>query len=417
MGWIGMRAAGAALMLAASLPFAGAQAQPAPAGPSPYTCHFPTKPPAATADFGAFATYSWQMFVALNWVPMHGMRGVADCAKPIGSHPLLGPATVWQSFKFTDQIFLAGARNPGPWNSPWIAPVLREDSKASRILQKSSIGAVFQPVGGWLIDQNGNPTYYQIAANRTTYDYIVKHKLYNADIVNADRAIAFPEGAAEVKASWRILTKDDDKHRYLTMSATVATFDANGKPVGTKKATLGLVGLHVIVKPTGFPQYIWATFEQVDNVVAPPGSKASYMNPNAPASAVNQSPCQPGVLPCTPKPGTSFTTPDPLTRMTPIAPAVASVTADVQAKFAKTFVQYYELVGTQWPSDPNDPGDPLGTPTPNVLANVTLESYIQPTSSCMACHQTAVSGPNRYKSDFSFLFIHAQPPAHIVAPH
>jgi hypothetical protein len=381
-------------------------AAPMPPSAPAYGCHVPASPPAAQAGESDFAVYSWQMFVALNWPELNGQRGVPNCRKPLGA----AGATVWQSYRRVESIFLPDAKNPGSWNTPLSRPLLLQDSKASQAVLQSALGGVLQPVGGWLIDQRTHPTYYEIADNRISYDYIVKNDLYNGNVVNADRPIAFPDGTMEVKASWRILTPKDDRSRYLTMAATVATFDSQGRPKGKTSALLGLVGLHIIVKPTGFPQWIWSTFEQVDNLVAPPRGLASYLDPKAPAGAVNQSPCQPGVLPCTPKAGATFQTPDPLTRMTPVSRAVDLINKTVQAKFGATFVKYYELVGTQWPSDPSDPGNPLGTPTPNVLANVTMESYIQPTSSCMACHSTAVSGSNRYKSDFSFLFIHAKAP-------
>ncbi|MDZ5646028.1 hypothetical protein [Nitrospirillum sp. BR 11828] len=380
-----------------------AQAQPAGGN----ACQFPTTPPPPSGDAGAFATYAWQMFIALNWTPQVGDRGVPDCTKPLGGST---SGTVWQTYKTVDEIFLPNAQNPGPWNSSLTATLFKQTAKASTAVQTSAMGTVMQPVGGWLIDQAGNPTYYEIAANRVSYDYIVANGFYNANTVNAARNIAFPEGATEIKASWRILTALDDTSRYLTLAATVETFDANGKPNGTKAATLGLVGLHIIVKAKGYPQWIWSTFEQVDNVTPAPNGKASYSDPNAKPSDVNQSPCQVGVLPCTPKPGKTFQTPDPLTRVTAIPSAVAAINQQIQAQYGSTFVKYYELVATQHPADPGDPGNPLGTPTPNLLANVTMESYLQPTSSCMACHSTAVSGPSRYKSDFSFLFIHAQAP-------
>lgn len=374
-----------------------------------YGCTLPTTPPAASAGKADFAVYSWQTFIALNWPMQAGKRGVPDCGKTIGG----GGPTVWQSYRTVESIFLPGARDPGPWNTPMSPASLSQSAKASKVVMSSAMGGVLQPVGGWLIDQNGNPTYYDIAVNQASYDYIRSNGFYNANTVNSSRTIAFPNGTIEIKAAWRILTPAEDASRYLTMSAQVVTFDAKGNPNpgAPKTATLGLVGLHAITKAPGFPQWIWATFEQVDNVTAPPTGRASYSDPKAPASAVNKTPCQPGVLPCTPKAGTTFQTPDPLTRVTPIDPAVATVNAAVQKQFGSTFLKYYQLVGTQWPADPGDPGNPLGTPTPNILANVTMESYLQPTSSCMACHSTAVSGSNRYKSDFSFLFIHAQAPA------
>lgn len=363
--------------------------------------------PSPTDPQADFNRYSWQLFVALNWPAKADDRGVPDCSKAFGS----SSDTVWRSYKFVDEVFLPGARNPGPWNSTPPGVVLTNTAKASKVVQASGVlASVMQPVGGWLIDQHGNPTYYQIAIDKTSYDYVVANDLYNADVANEAKDLDFPWGALEIKASWRILTGVDDKSRYLHTTATVETYDADGKTQGTTQATIGLVGLHVLNKPRGFPQWIWSTFEQVDNVTAPPNGKASYFDPDAPAPDVNKSPCAGNRSPCTPRPGRTFQTPDPLTRVTPVPAETVAVNTDAQAALAGTFGQFYELVDTQWPTDPDDPGNPLGTPQPNILANTTMESYIQPTSSCMACHSTAVTGPNRLRADFSFIFIHAYAP-------
>jgi hypothetical protein len=54
---------------------------------------------------------------------------------------------------------------------------------------------------------------------------------------------------------------------------------------------------------------------------------------------------------------------------------------------------------------------PDGTPTPGTVANVVLESYIQPTSSCMDCHSTARVPNNNIKTNYSFIFLFAQRPS------
>lgn len=58
------------------------------------------------------------------------------------------------------------------------------------------MNAVDQAVGGWLIDQAGNPTYYDISANETSYNYIVANQFYNADVVSKANNIYFPMGSS-----------------------------------------------------------------------------------------------------------------------------------------------------------------------------------------------------------------------------
>lgn len=392
---------------------------PAPTTPAATNaqCQPPTNAPAATASQQAFDDYSWRLFIALNWPAMAGQRGQPDCSQPLG-----GTGTrVWQSYKTVSEIFLPNGANPGPWNSPLGTRSLGIINIAA-LKNTSVVQAVDQAVGGWLIDQKGNPTYYDISANQASYDYIVANGFYNANTVSRAQNIAFPAQATEVKAAWRVLTSQDDASRYLTTQAQVAQFNAQGQPTGsTAPATLGLVGLHIIVKAPGYPQWIWSTFEQVDNV---PGSTAgngtySYYNASAPAASVNQSPCnwqqQGSQLVCTPKPGATFQTPDPLSRVTPIASTTAAVNGLYQQNLGSNVLRYYQLVTTQRPLMPDNPSNPLGQPTPALSANVTMESYIQPNSSCMNCHSMATPVKSPYKSDFSYLFKFAKAPA--TAPH
>nr|BFE92490.1 hypothetical protein GCM10020185_30260 [Pseudomonas brassicacearum subsp. brassicacearum] len=82
----------------------------------------------------------------------------------------------------------------------------------------------------------------------------------------------------------------------------------------------------------------------------------------------------------------------------------------------------YQLISTQWPSDPPkncqiSAANPLGSPAPSFLANATLETYIQGTvpqasSSCMACHGNAAThvteSPRTSFADFTYLLERAQ---------
>jgi hypothetical protein len=61
-----------------------------------------------------------------------------------------------------------------------------------------------------------------------------------------------------------------------------------------RKVTVGLVGMHIGHKSKTSPQWIWSTFEQVDNLdvdaVAHPKLNPSFVDPNCPMCAVNQQP-------------------------------------------------------------------------------------------------------------------------------
>ena len=78
--------------------------------------------------------------------------------------------------------------------------------------------------------------------------------------------------------------------------------------------------------------------------------------------------------------------------------------------------QNYELISTMWPTNTGQcqasPGDPLGTPAPNFLANTTLETYIQGmvpnvSSNCIECHNNATM-TTPVASDFTYVLQRAQ---------
>jgi hypothetical protein len=79
--------------------------------------------------------------------------------------------------------------------------------------------------------------------------------------------------------------------------------------------------------------------------------------------------------------------------------------------------QNYELISTQWPTNPGGPcaekpGDQLGTPAPVFLANLTLETYVQGmvpnvSSSCIECHNNAATTAGK-PSDFTYVLQRAQ---------
>ncbi len=74
-----------------------------------------------------------------------------------------------------------------------------------------------------------------------------------------------------------------------------------------------------------------------------------------------------------------------------------AINARWQAALKGTPWEYYQLIGTQFP---------IKNPQPDQLANVAMETYIQPQSSCIECHSAAKS-LTRENADFSFLLLDA----------
>ena len=353
-------------------PLLSAASNPQP--PIPNLSPYPPQDIPLPANASEVNDFAWKLFVAMNWPELPGQKGIPDESKRIGDPGI----TVWRSFKTSGELFQPDGRDPGPWNFGDPNPLIHLDQNAKATRRELELSEVKQAIGGPLTDQHGNLTYYEKAANVISYDFIRQNKLYNMEGQTRYGPIVFPFGALEVKVAWRIMTGGDNQNRYYTMPAVVR---ANG---GDKNVTVGLVGLHIITKTPNAPEWIWSTFEQIDNVPgAPPAGAAVSWSYNKPGSST------------APNKETKPGTPTQVERYNKDLPG--AVNARWQQALGGTPWQYYQLIGAQYP---------IKNPQPDLLANVVMETYIQPRSSCIDCHSTAKS-LTKENADFSFLLLDA----------
>jgi len=374
-----------------------------------------------------FDSYSWLTFLGLN--------APADGSGPIGSPPTPGgdaPA-VWESWKELSDVMLPDGATPLPWDAPRAVPaacrglgggkVLRMVGKTPTLLEDTN-----QPFDtGPLIDQNGNYVRYEILINRPMFEFIVQNRLYSkAGQAAFTGKIAFPQGAVTgktsgtmgaftIKAAWKVLGPSDNRAGFHTTEALVYTPAVPQAKVAEScvKGSLGLVGLHVAHKTGGAPQWIWSTFEHRANVPVAGDLAGSHYNFNNPACAgacpVNQPPPRPWNPNVQPFPK-GFTS--QITRFAAITREVMQLNGQYQGLLTGTVWKNYQLVSTQWPSDPGSATDPNGVPAPTFLANTTMETYIQgripqASSSCMACHGNAAATSAR-TADFTYVLERAK---------
>ncbi|MFD0963121.1 hypothetical protein [Pseudofulvibacter geojedonensis] len=229
----------------------------------------------------AFNEYSWQALVAINWP-----RDEQGNAMPNFTDK--GEAT-WLGWKEAFQVYRKDGLAPSSWGSPRTASGLgisKEILSATdaRLLLLSTTPTakrdqniadeVDQAFAGKLFDQNGNVVVYEVLMNKEEYDYIVDKKLYN---INGQLAYTkknpeadFPAGnyennelgAIEIKFAWKILEDTDYKERYFTDEGYIVDEETNE----LVKKDLGMIGFHISQKtPTG-KQWVWSTFEHVDNL-------------------------------------------------------------------------------------------------------------------------------------------------------
>jgi hypothetical protein len=437
---------------------ARALAQAAPAGPCVSAALDPNVPHEVHQVGGAtiqqaFDCFSWQSLVALNWPAAELKNGEPGTAKAFGERRADG-RVVWTTFKQPHQIFLDQGQNPcqcdpktpgcleACWNQPDATapaacqagagggPALAATSKVGTVADRSQ-----QAVPNvWLTDQSGQLARYEIRVDRDSFDYIVGNGFFNGNAQDAlTAAFDFPTGAdggplgaIELKAAWKILGPKDDPKRFFTEDATIVDTKADlatGRPDPRGgvyptcnlpgegpccQRKMGLVGFHIAHKVKGRPQWVWSTFEQVDNApiqgeTPDPKAHYSFNDPTCAACVENQNPRLAGA---------PMTTPVQVARTTrvdiPLLPK--DVNDQWHALVRGTVWENYVLVSTQWPAAPGAKKDPK--PTPEVLSNTTMETYIQSadrrTASCMTCHSFA-SGLNGCPGDFSFLLGLAQP--------
>lgn len=396
-----------------------------------------------------FDNFSWESFIALNWPALSGSRGVPE--DPNNPNVFFtapnGTAVVWGTFKDSFDLFGQGDKRPSAWNEPGLSPC-PDASPGQKALIFTTKGdtALMQTKEAFsfpLIDQRSNFVYFDIRYDEAEYNYIRGddknqstwlYLLKNlAPVENEQFGVQMPMtttsmlGSIMVKAAWRISTSSDNPKRYYAINAQIY----NPQTKTCSPSTVLLVGLHIAHKVDPFTEWVWSTFEQVDNVPpdpdvspkpSPPPNGYSFNNGTDTPPTPNGYNYKPPLT----APGTPTPTPSPVqvTRINPIpntpqGQSTRDVNLYYQGLLKGTVWQYYQLVVTQWPANPGvGQGKPFmlmqkggiypqnaGAAFPvNGAVNTTMETYFQTQNdaagaggnSCMSCHYRAG------QSDFSW---------------
>jgi len=235
----------------------------------------------------------------------------------------------------------------------------------------------------------------------------------------------FPDAnalAVEVKSAWVEAAGLANLSSYITMTATIPTYDTSNPntwtPNGQKTVQLALVGMHVVGStggtPGGHPEMIWATFEHVANA---PRATYSYINTsgttvpetqntagnwlfcaNGSAGPFNSAHMQlssPNIVSVSP----FAISPSDTLRMEPWGIAGSNATSNTQVISTNNNVLgglaagdvrgNYVMTGATWTpfgAVPNG-SNSVGT---NLLTNTTMETYEQG-GNCFECHLGTIS--------------------------
>lgn len=382
--------------------------------------------------------FSWQAFVAINWP-------VNEMGEPKENFTDQGDPT-WLNWKEAFQVYRQDGKKPAPWRAPRSSSGLELDdsvlsnAKNRIILQTKTpthpgniniADEKDQAFAGELFDQNGNLVVYEVLMNKEEFDYIINNKLYNRNgqIVFAQKNTNadFPKGnyannqlgAIEIKFAWKQLTDDDIKERYFISKGCIWDADKN---TCSKTVDLGMIGMHISQKTPSGKQWVWSTFENIDNLEEQRAEykgkdvriKPTLYDPNCEICPVNVDFTNSGTKTdyIEGKHGNywNVTTPDGVTtkyyakddviktqakRMIDIPPRVKYINDLMQQYFAQvnSVWQYYQLIDTQYPLNQDAlPGNhtqagyhlpesvtnkPGGEPNISFLTNITMETFFQ----------------------------------------
>lgn len=421
----------------------------------------------ASGDFFAlnemYNMYSWQALIAINW-PLDTNGNALNNFTDKGT-------ASWLKWKEAFQVYREDGKTPAPWGSPradtglGIKTNLLLDTDARIVLSSNTpthptsrniADETDQAFAGKLYDQNGNVVVYEVLMNKEEFDYVVENKLYN---INGQIAFSktnteanFPKGnyetnelgATEIKLAWKILEDSDYKERYFRDEGYIIN-ETTHKP---EKKDLGLIGFHISQKtPTG-KQWVWSTFEHIDNldqnIIDVNGKRTlihpTLTNPDCEICPVNidlnnntytYQKTEHGNYRKIAKDSLKYYADTSLMktqskRMVDIPVRVDRVNKLMQAYFKAqgSVWQYYQLIDTQYPVDQNIKpatstkteyyipnsvvNKPGGKPNLAFLTNISMETFFQQgnqtaglmenstsdftifgTESCIGCHSSA----------------------------
>lgn len=194
-------------------------------------------------------------------------------------------ALIFEGFANPKNLFMpAGPKvgYPGGATGALMLPRMRKSQTTA------DIEDIFQAGPGKqvLVDQAGNIVYYANHLNRKYWEFVVSKKLYDPVTLKAVEPGSGSDGSPspefvidslELKSSWRVASHlgektfipDADK-RFYVVETEIPLVAPNSQGIWTrtgetKTARMALVGIHVVGIVDKHHEFIWATFEHVDN--------------------------------------------------------------------------------------------------------------------------------------------------------
>ena len=401
-----------------------------------------------------FNNLAWQQFITLNWAADPALPGQPDPSVSPSAFGAPGDTTpvVWETYKESSEVFLPGGAAPAPWNAARSLPaafariegfaglratlrpgvkglIARSKFDGGPTVDLTDLGDVVEAGtgGAWLTAQpkmNNYLTLFEKRLNQDEFNYIVQNQLYNAtnqtpfaqtqglNLPDGSKAFATygTAGAIEIKAAWIQLDDPTVWPLFKTSRAYVSYPTAGGGQTPPALVTVGLVGLHIIRKTPNAQQFVWSTFEHVNNDPSTTDLQNqtlkawyTYYNLNC-NKETDYYGCTPNRRPV---PGTDpYNAPVQVVRTTPLSTSTVnnivalnqSVWATIAAANPNSVFLNYQLVNTLWPNantsippgatTPLTKGNSQPPETQQPVASTILETYHQ-NIDCLTCHASA----------------------------
>ena len=289
---------------------------------------------APNADLQEAAMFAWQEFIALNWPAESGTRDTPDTSELFGDTSFTGPL-VWQTYRHKVEIY------PGMGNPPGFDPNSPPDFGYDTVppeyvyhegevepctgqtppsepawvnldeISQIGLASMFAGVAPTDSTDNSDPQLIRFLAkaNEEHYVYVVNptNSFWNHtptptaepywDMVNNFTMVAngngnplkppgpvidFPDGMIEAKTAFRELTADEQNSgRFYQTTVRYYEKDASDPNSACfREAVWGMLALHIIHKTPSAPYFIFATFEQADNLQTQDGKPVEDENGN-----------------------------------------------------------------------------------------------------------------------------------------